>query len=562
MLSTRYRNVIVEQETKYAVYKWYFKKCKRVLISVMLNKIRILVLLSLMTACSSLNIHAPIPKEYSTAFSHPEQTSLGRQYIKSANGHNGLSGFYILNNGLDGFYARALLIDKAEASLDLQYYIFRQDDTGKLLTAHLLKAADRGVKIRILVDDAATEDGDQQLMTLSAHPNIQVRVFNPLNYRGHDHLLRLVEMTARKSTLDYRMHNKLFIVDGAVALFGGRNIGDEYFQTDPDSQFGDDDVFTIGPVIQKLSHSFDEYWNSNMVIPAQTVDSTLASAESLEHFKLALSKDCKALEDEPGTFSKLSTASSRVNGLVAGSTSPTWASAEVIYDRPDKKETEDDNMAGSLIYQSFAELAKASRSEMLVVTPFFVPGDDGMALFKDLHERNVETKVLTNSLESTPELAAHSGYKHYRKDLLALDIKLYEIRASLGKVAGSGESKKLLSWGNYGLHAKQYIADRKKIFLGSMNFDQRSLHLNTEIGMVINSPELAKQEAERFKHLADPENSYQVHLKNDPATKQNALVWVTKENGKLAESNDEPSKSFGEKLKTDLMSILPLDDEL
>lgn len=526
------------------------------------NKILYLLLVSWITACSSLNVHAPIQKEYSTSFSHPEQTNLGRQYLRSASGHNGLSGFYILNNGLDGFYARALLIDKAEASVDLQYYIFRQDDTGKLLTAHLLKAADRGVKVRILVDDAATENGDQQLMTLSAHPNIQVGVFNPLNYRGHDHLLRLVEMTARKSTLDYRMHNKLFIVDGAVALFGGRNIGDEYFQTDPESQFGDDDVFTIGPVIQKLSQSFDEYWNSKMVIPAQAIDSMLASSESLAHFRGELSKDCKSLEDEPATFSKLSTASGRVNNLVAGFISPSWASAEVVYDRPDKKEAEDDGMAGSLIYQSFAELAKATRSELLVITPFFVPGDDGMTLFKDLHERNVETKILTNSLESTPQLAAHSGYKHYRKELLALDIKLYEIRASLGKVAGSGESKKLLSLGNYGLHAKQYIADRKKIFLGSMNFDQRSLHLNTEIGMVINSPELAKQEAERFKRLADPENSYQVHLKNDLATKQSVLVWTTKEDGKLVERNDEPSKSYGEKLKTDLMSILPLDDEL
>ncbi|HEY3299335.1 MAG TPA: phospholipase D family protein [Methylophilaceae bacterium] len=528
----------------------------------MFKKIAYLFFLAQITACSLLNVHQSPPKEYSTSFSHPEQTSLGRQYIKSASSHDGLSGFYILNNGVDGFYARVSLIDKAEASLDLQYYIFRQDDTGKLLTAHLLKAADRGVKIRILVDDAATENGDQQLLTLSAHPNIQVRVFNPLRYRGHGHLLRLVEMTLRKSTLDYRMHNKLFIVDGAVALFGGRNIGDEYFQTDPESQFGDDDVFTIGPVIQKLSQSFDEYWNSNMAIPAKAVDSVLSSIESLESFRTSLSKDCEALEDEPASFLKSISASNQVNNLMTASVSPSWANAEVIYDSPDKKEMEDDKMTGSLIYNSFAELAKATRSELLIITPFFVPGDDGMALFKDMYERNVETKVLTNSLESTPQLAAHSGYKHYRKELLTLDIKLYEIRASLGKAAGSGESKKLLKLGNYGLHAKQYISDRKKILLGSMNLDQRSLHLNTEIGMVINSPELAKQEAERFKRLTDPENSYQVYLKNDPVTKQSALVWITKENGKLVEYGDEPSKNLSERLKTDLMSLLPLDDEL
>ena len=528
----------------------------------MLKKIPYLFLLLLLTACSPLNVHQAIPKEYSIAFSRPEQSSLGRKYLKSASAHGGLSGFFILNNGLDGFYARASLIDKAEASLDLQYYIFRQDDTGKLLTSHLLRAADRGVKIRILVDDAASENGDQQLLTLSAHPNIQVRVFNPLHYRGHDHLLRLAEMTTRKSTLDYRMHNKLFIVDGAAALFGGRNIGDEYFQTDPQSQFGDDDVFTIGPVIQNLSKSFDEFWNSDLSTPANVVDPALASSESLEHFRIDLSKDCERLEDAPGTFSKANSASNLVSGLLAASISPIWASAEVIYDSPDKKDVEDDHMTGSLIYAPFAEVAKATHSELLIVTPFFVPGEDGMALFKELHDRNVETSVLTNSLESTPQLAAHSGYKHYRKELLALDIKLYEIRASLGNAAGSGESKKLLKFGNYGLHAKQYIFDRKKIFLGSMNFDQRSLHLNTEIGMVINSPDLARQEAERFKRLTDPANSYQVQLKNDQATTQSRLVWVTKENGKPVEYTDEPSKTISDRLKTDLMSILPLDDEL
>lgn len=529
----------------------------------MFNKTTLLFLMLITTACSTLPNHQSVTKDYSVAFSHPDQTSLGKQYIKSASVQNGLSGFYILNKGLDGFSARALLIDKAEASLDLQYYIFREDDTGMLLTTHLLKAADRGVKIRIIVDDAATIAGDEQLLSLSAHPNIQVRVFNPLNYRGHDNLLRLTEMAARKSTLDYRMHNKLFIADNAVALLGGRNIGNEYFQTDPQSQFGDDDVFTIGPVVSKLSHSFDLFWNSDLAIPAKAVAPQLASTESLELFRSALNKHSKNQNnDSEGSYQSDYANDDTVNKLVLGSISPHWASAELIYDSPNKKEVEDDKLPGSLIYEQFSKIAESTRSELLIITPFLVPGNDGMKLFQYLHDRKVKISVLTNSLESTPQLAAHSGYKHYRKDLLELDIKLYEIRSSLGKVTGSGESKNLLRFGNYGLHAKQYIFDRKKIFLGSMNFDQRSLHLNTEIGMLINSPELAKQEIERFKRLTDPSNSYQVMLRTDPDSKTRLLVWSTQENGKPVEFIDEPSKTLGEKLKTDLMSILPLDDEL
>lgn len=528
----------------------------------MLKKITLVFLALMLSGCSSLPSYRSISKDYSLAFSHPEQTSLGKQYIKSTSLHNGLSGFYILNNGPDGFWARALLIDKAEASLDLQYYIFRQDDTGKLLTAHLLKAADRGVKIRILVDDAATVDGDQQLLSLSAHPNIQVRVFNPFHYRGHDNLPRLAEMAARKSTLDYRMHNKLFIADDAVAIFGGRNIGNEYFQTDPQSQFGDDDVFTIGSVVQKLSHSFDVFWNSDLAIPAKAVDPGLTTIQSLAQFRSALNRGDKNMEDDLGAFSKSTYASNIINKLISGLITPYWASADLIYDSPYKKDVEDDKLPGSLIYEQFSKIVESSHSELLIITPFLVPGDEGMKLFQYLHDRHVEISVLTNSLESTPQLAAHSGYKHYRKALLELDIKLYELRASLGKAAGSGESKKLLRFGNYGLHAKQYIFDRQKIFLGSMNFDQRSLHLNTEIGMIINSPELARQEAERFKRLTDPSNSYQVILRTDPDRKSRSIVWITQESDKQVEYKDEPSKTLGEKLKTDLMSIFPLDDEL
>ncbi len=515
-----------------------------------------------LVACTSFPQHFYSYQSYSLAFNHPENTKLGRDFINVAKQHAGLSGFYILNNGLDGFIARDQLIARAQASLDLQYFIFRQDKTGMALTEQLIRAADRGVKIRILVDDGSTVDGDEQLLSLAAHPNIQVRAFNPFYFRGHNDFMRLLEMKASKYQLDYRMHNKLFIADDAVALIGGRNIGDEYFQVDHDYQLGDDDVFTVGPMVKKLSQSFDEFWNSVHSVPAQIIDPELTTIDALDHFKKQLTINLRNLENQDESFIKRINTSQILNRLFTDSPSLTWATAQLVYDSPYKKDVEDDSLAGSLIYEPIKEAVESTRSELLMITPYLIPGDEGMKLFRILHDHDVSIRVLTNSLESTPELLAHAGYSNYRKPLLKLGVKLYEVRAKPGKARGSGESRKLVSYGNYGLHAKQYIFDRRKVFLGSMNFDQRSMHLNTEIGLIIHSPELAKQAMERFERLTDASNSYEVLLMSEAANKSESLVWVTKENDKFTEYTSEPSKSSIQLIKEDLMSIFPLDDEL
>jgi putative cardiolipin synthase len=518
-----------------------------------------LLLLGFLIACTSFPQHFYPLKDYSFAFNRPENTQLGRDFIKAAKQHDGLSGFCLINNGLDGYIARAQLISKAQASLDLQYFIFREDKTGMALTAQLIGAADRGVKIRILVDDGSTSDGDDQLLTLAAHRNIQVRIFNPLSYRGHNEFLRLLEMTVNKSKLDYRMHNKLFIADNAVALIGGRNIGDEYFQVDPESQLGDDDVFTVGPMVKKLSQSFDEFWNNVHSVPAQTLAPEFTTSDALDHFKKQLTANQNSLKE---SFTNRTFNSQVLNSLFTDSPELIWAKAQLIYDSPDKKDAEDDGLAGSLIYEPIKEAIKSTQSELLIITPYLIPGVEGMKLFQLLHDHDISIRILTNSLESTPELFAHAGYSNYRKPLLKLGVKLYEIRAKLGKAIGSGESKKLTSYGNYGLHAKQYIFDRQKVFLGSMNFDQRSMHLNTEIGLIIHSPELAKQAVAHFERLTDASNSYEVLLMANPADKSESLVWVTKEDGKLTEYLSEPSKGTLQLIKENLMSIFPLDDEL
>jgi len=211
-------------------------------------------------ACSSVPSAFNAPKFPSVAFAHPEETRLGAQFDTAARQRDGDSAFRIISAGVDGFLARAQTIDAAEKTLDLQYFIFRGDETGRLLTDALIRAGDRGVRVRVLVDDGATVAGDEQIIALDAHPNIEIRIFNPFIYRGHSKLRRSIEFMLHASRLDYRMHNKLLIADNAVALIGGRNIGNQYFQMDPDSQFADDDVFAAGPIAMQLSAIFDEYW--------------------------------------------------------------------------------------------------------------------------------------------------------------------------------------------------------------------------------------------------------------------------------------------------------------
>ena len=247
-------------------------------------------LVVLTVGCATLPPGADFPRPTSSALSHPEQTRLGRQFDGAAREHGGTSAFRLLSVGVDGFLARAQMINAAERTLDVEYFIFRQDETGQLLTDALLRAADRGVRVRILVDDGDTLEGDGQIAALSAHPKIDIRIFNPFAYRGHSDLVRAVEFAFNASRLDYRMHNKLLVVDNAIALVGGRNIGDQYFQVDPDSQFGDDDVFAAGPIVKDLSRTFDEFWNSRLAIPVAGLGDGKHSTAALDEYRKTLNE--------------------------------------------------------------------------------------------------------------------------------------------------------------------------------------------------------------------------------------------------------------------------------
>jgi putative cardiolipin synthase len=518
----------------------------------------LLLLVVFVSGCATLPPGSDFPKTPSSALAKPAETRLGRQFDSAARGHDGHSGYRLISAGVDGLTARAEMIDAAERTLDLQYYIFRADKTGRLLADALLRAADRGVRVRVLIDDGERVRGDEQIELLDAHPNVEVRLFNPFGYRGQSRYIHAVEFLLNARRLDYRMHNKLFVVDNAAAIIGGRNIGDEYFQVDPESQFGDDDIFVAGPMVPQLSSTFDDYWNSALAIPVRALGQGRPSQGALDSFRAQLAEHRKALAADRTGYLGLIGKGDPLAGLLSGTLPLVWTRAQLVYDSPEKRRVDRGQQSGHLIFPPVVDAAAALQSELLIVTPFFVPGPSGMELFEGLRQRNVRVRVLTNSLEATPELLAHAGYVHYRRPLLELGVELYEVRAKLGSASGSGAPPTLATNGNYALHAKLFVFDGARVLIGSINFDLRSKHRNTEIGLIIDSPVLAQQTARRFSALVQPANSYELVLRGE----HGGLVWRTQDNGTHVEYDREPAGNESRRLKAMLLTLLPLDPEL
>ena len=528
------------------------------------NLLHLTLLAALVCGCASLPPGSDFPKSESSALEHPEQTRLGGTVERAARRQEGKSGFRLLPVGVDGFMTRAQMINAANRTLDVQYFIFQGDETGNLLTEAMLRAADRGVRVRVLIDDADVSRRDPRIEALDTHPRIEIRVFNPFAYRGNDSFFRSIEFMFNASRLDYRMHNKLFVVDNSIALVGGRNIGDEYFQVNPETQFGDYDVFAAGPVVTQLSATFDDYWRSAPVIPMRALVNEKDTSAALDAYRKELDKRRQEVKSERGGYASRIATGEPLAGLLSGRLPLVWAHAQVVCDSPDKKRVEKGEIVGRLMHRRVRDTAAAVQSELLVVSPYFIPGDDGMALFNDLRKRNVRVRVLTNSLESTDALwalMAYAGYTRYRLSLLKTGVELYEVRPVLGKPKGTGSQAGFEGKGRFALHAKVFVFDRKKLFIGSMNFDQRSMRLNTEVGLIIDSPELARQAAARFESITRPANSYVPALRENSG-RESRVVWRTQEDGKDIEYDRTPSQDAWRRAKAEFFSLLPIDDEL
>lgn len=521
-----------------------------------------LLVCSVVAACSTLPPGHDYPRVDSRALADTVQTRLGSELESATRKHAGDSGFRLLSIGIDAYLTRMQMIDAAERTLDLQYSIFRGDESGRLLTEAALRAADRGVRVRILLDDGERVDGDEQIAPLTAHRGIEIRFYNPFAYRGHVKVLKATEYLFNRSRLNYRMHNKLMVADNAVALIGGRNIGDQYFQVDAEEQYADTDVFAVGPIVRQLSASFDEFWNHPLSIPKEALAAGRSSRSALSEHREATVTDPAEMSADGVDFASRVESGEPFAGMLSGRLPLVWAPAQMISDSPDKKSVKEGSRVGRLMLRPVALATRAVQSEFLMITPYLIPGDEGMQLFSELRSRDVRVRILTNSLISASLPLGHSGYMGYRVPLLEYGVELYETRALLGNTRGSGQTAAMSRHGTYSLHAKMFVFDRLSIFVGSMNFDQRSMHLNTEIGLLIDSPELAEELARRFAAMVQPANAYQVLLQANKSGKGRHLIWRTLEDEEMVDLQSEPARSAWQKLQAGLLSLLPLDSEL
>jgi putative cardiolipin synthase len=470
-------------------------------------------------------------------------TRLGTALAPLSAAHPGKSGLYSLANGRDAFAARAMLANAAERSLDIQYYIWRKDTTGLLLFNAVRAAAARGVRVRLLLDDNNTAGLDPILAALDADPRIEVRLFNPFVAREQRALGYLSDF----ARLNRRMHNKSFTADNAVTIIGGRNVGDEYFGVAGSLLFVDLDVMAVGPVVDAVSRDFDRYWNSRsaypvgLLMPAARGDG--ADAPGPDHAAL----DYAALD-----YVAAVRASPFVEQLVGRSLPFEWANTTLVSDDPDKV-LGTDAPHTRVTYQLKRLLGEPAQA-LDLVSPYFVPGKTWAANLSAMAARGMDVQILTNSLEATDVAAVHAGYAKWRKPLLAAGVTLYELHRGVG----AGRAPDGARGGKFGdsassLHAKTFSVDRKRVFIGSLNFDPRSADLNTEMGFVIDSPEMGARMARALREQA-PQRAYRVGLGPD-----GALYWTERVGETEIRHDTEPGTGFWRRAAVGLLSLLPID---
>jgi putative cardiolipin synthase len=485
----------------------------------------------------------------STALANPEQTELGGLFQAELAAHPGESGASIISTGEWGFRARAGLATSAEKTLDLQYYIWDTDTTGKLLGEKLMRAADRGVRVRILLDDINTAETDFQFALLDLHHNIEIRLFNPFA----DRKSRVFNLLSDLKRLNHRMHNKAFIVDNAVAIVGGRNIGDSYFGVDTASNFRDLDLVMVGPVVQEISRSFDEYWNSEQTFPINLLVEYDRSPDELPAVKAQFYRWAANIQSFPyPTDDSKETLLTKLEALRGGFV---WAKATALYDPPDKLES-----GGEQVLTELREEGRDKERELLLESAYFIAGEDGIERARLNRAQGIHTRVLTNSMATNDVAAAHAGYARYRKDLINSGVELYELKPDAPSI------KENWSWlagtSKASLHTKASVQDREKVVIGSFNLDPRSVALNTEIVIVVESPELAAQVMEYMDIGTRPENSYRLILEPDEKTGGERLVWITEENGQEVRYYSDPETGIMRRFGAWFMSMLPIEKHL
>jgi len=475
-------------------------------------------------------------------------TQIGAAVLQGQEAHPDKSGVIPLAGGGEAFAARALLARTAEQSLDVQYYIWQADTTGYLLLDELRAAAERGVRVRLLVDDNGIAGLDQKLRALDDLANFEVRLFNPFTLRRP----KLLSFAFDFFRLNRRMHNKSFTADGAASIVGGRNVGDIYFAFGPDEHFIDTDVLAFGPAAADVSAAFDAYWNSASAYPAALI--LPAAADGLAQLHAAVAK--AGASDLAVPYLAAIRQSPLIRTLLAGPYAVEWARVTLVVDDPDKGLGQQG--AGGLLIERLATILKDAVTGPVVsldlISAYFVPGQGGTDLLTGLAAQGVAVRVLTNAQEATDVVAVHGSYAGYRPALLAGGVTLGELRADPLIPQQDQTLASLLAGSASSLHSKVFSIDGQRVFIGSFNFDPRSARLNTEMGLLIESPTFAAAVSLAMDQVME-DGAYVVRL--SPA---DALEWVLQDaNGAQIVQSIEPNTTWLDRFIVRVIGVLPLE---
>ncbi|MBV1915825.1 MAG: phospholipase D family protein [Pseudomonadales bacterium] len=476
-------------------------------------------------------------------------TYLAKQFQPYTDEHPSLTGLYPVESGTKALVTRLALINSAEKSLDVQYYIWHDDMTGKLMQQALLDAADRGVRVRLLLDDMDTAGKDGSLAALDSHANIELRVFNPFSNRN----FRLADLFSIPARLNHRMHNKSLTVDNRATIVGGRNIGNEYFSAEAHVDFADLDVIAIGTAVNEVSTAFDLYWNHKYVVNFSYFYPDYDAGKPLEQLRSELDSNHESAKKS--AYAEAIAENYDLHQRVLIPENWHWGTATVIYDDPIKiedKSNPDETHLGAMLHKIVGQ----TKRELVVISPYFVPGKRFTKYLGTLTEQGIKVKILTNSLAATDVALVHAGYMNYRADLLSANVELYEYKPDTNQVDLSSKMK--MSGSSPGsLHAKTLAIDQRWIFIGSFNVDPRSVLWNTEIGIIADSPVLAGTLSSGFEN--DIRNAA-YELTFDPESKK--IAWLEYDGDQVSRHEKEPHTSGWQRFVVRIMSWLPIESQL
>jgi putative cardiolipin synthase len=499
-----------------------------------------LLAMALVSGCASLP--TDYPKTESAALEDYQSTSLGKRGAATEAAHPGESGFALLRYGRNAFSTRIAMVDLAEKTLDLQVYIWELDETGRILAERLIRAADRGVRVRLLVDDMGLAAADQGVASIDAHPNIEIRIFNPFANRDNSTLDFITDL----DRVNHRMHNKIMIMDNVFTVVGGRNIGDHYFGVNRDTNFRDMDIVAIGPVVRDISRVFDHFWQSNWAVPISVLVDHPYTETDLNAVTTRLRKTIAAGNYPYPTDEDTAALAAKIADAVDIAI---WAPGRVVWDDPSR--LVESGEAGDMI-EILRKRTNNVHESFTIESAYFVVRNGGVERVQGMIDRGVKVRILTNSLVSNDVLAAHAGHAKYRKQLLEAGAEVYELRADAGVIKKNwqGESRA-------GLHTKAMIFDGQSVFIGSFNLDPRSANINTEAGLYVESPELAAQLLAYMDEGILPEHSYRLQLDDD-----GDLVWITEDDGVEVRYHTDPLSTFGQRFMSGFIGILPIESQL